>query len=372
MGFLGLFGSSGSKEVNRILKEMAALEEGAEERSELKDELRQLESNAIEPLDGWLKRAGKRLPPDWVMLDVCEVLSTLGVDGLQTLAQYARTDPAERRAAALLGLGMSRREEAVPVCLEAITTDDPQIVAAATTALRAIGSGSAVDKLAELLKDRSYQVATRAAIATTIAGLKSAKSAKAIIEAAEDPQLADVIPGCFGLLGPLVVPSIIDALGSPNELVRKTMVRALESVGDLGGPDAVQGIAKALRDRDSDVRSMAAQALQKRGEFRPLVASLKDEQFDNRFVLQALTAMGTKNTELMQAYASLLEQMGKKITSGSVFAVEKLREAEHFTPALRYLEEVTQYLPDDSDFMEPAIRLKREVRTALQSRRSRK
>lgn len=373
MGFLGLFGSSGQKDVNRVLKEMASLDEGATaEREGFMDELLALDEQAVEPLDGWLKRAAKRPPPEWMVLDVCEVLSRLGVEGLQTLAQYARQDPPERRAPALLGLGMSRREEAVPVCLEAITTDDPRVVVAATTALRNIGSQSSVDKLAELLKDRSLQLATRAAIATTLGGIRGPKSAKGIIDAAEDPQLAEVIPGCFALLGPLVVPAVIDAFGSPNALVRKTMVRALEAIGEMGGPDAVQGLARALRDRDADVRSSAAQALQKRNEFRPLVASLKDETFDNRFVLQALTALGSNNNELLQAYSNLLESMGKKITTGSVFVVEKLREAEHYTAALRYLEEVTQYLPDDSDFMEPAIRLKREVRTALQSRRSKK
>ena len=79
-----------------------------------------------------------------------------------------------------------------------------------------------------------------------------------------------------------------------------------------------------------------------------------------------------RDRDLMQAYQNLLESLGRRVTPGSMFAVEKLREADHLTAALRYLEEVTQYLPEDSSYLEPAIRIKREVRAQLASRSGRK
>ena len=373
MGFLsGIFGSSGQKEVSRILKELGGLaEENEDERSALRSQLLNLGLAAVTPLDKWLGRAPRVSASKWMMRDVCEVLALIGDDALLVLAPFARNDPPERRAAALLALGASGRQEAVPVCVEALESSADEVVAAACTAIKAIGDPAAIDDLTRVLADTSRPDGVRAAMVSTIASLKGPKAARAIIDAAGDPKLGAVIPGCFAAMGPLVVPTVVEGLDSPTPAVRKVLVQSLAAIGPIGGDAAVRGLAKALRDQDADVRSAAAEALQKIDRFEPLVAALRDENFDNRFVLRALSEMG-HNRELMQAYQNLLEAMGRRITTGSMFAVEKLKEAEHLTPALRYLEEVTQYLPDDSDFMEPAIRLKRDVRAQLQSRAGRR
>jgi HEAT repeat protein len=252
--------------------------------------------------------------------------------------------------------------------VEAVGTGDERVVAAACTALKAIGSPDAVEHLAPVLANGELSARVRAAVASTIAALKGPLSARAIVAAAKDPSLASVIPSCFAAMGPLVVPVAVEALADPSPAVRKVMTESLAAIGAIAGDEAAKGLSRALRDQDADVRSAAAQALQKMGRFTPLVIALKDEQFDNRFVIQALNTMGSKNRELNQAYVNLLEAMGRKVTTGSMFAVEKLRDADLLPPALRYLEEVTQNLPDESEFMEPAIRLKREVRAALASR----
>ena len=208
-------------------------------------------------------------------------------------------------------------------------------------------------------------------MAKTLASLKGAKATEAIVAASQDPALSEVIPACIATLGPLVVPTLVKSLAEGDTPVRLAMIRSLREVGPIGGDESVRGLARALGDNDAGVRAAAADALRALGRFEPLVASLKHEGFDNRFVLKALTEMG-QDRELLQAYENLLESMERQVTHGSMFAVEKLKDANHLTAALRYLEEVSQYLPDDSEHMEPAIRLKREVKGLLQSRTSRR
>lgn len=126
-----------------------------------------------------------------------------------------------------------REAAAVPGLLDALTSDDARVRAAAVRALGEIGDPTAVSPLLHILIDDA------------------------------DSDLRWAATGALGRIGPAALPGLLAALRDDNWKVRRSAAEALWSMAD---PQAVPGLIKALADRNDVVRQAVGGALVALGE----------------------------------------------------------------------------------------------------------
>jgi HEAT repeat protein len=248
----------------------------------------------------------------WVRYYAAQALGRLGVDlageplsrllgdpagqvriaAVEALAQIrsplkaaARSGDADLERAALVGLGATRRREALPLLLAAVAHLDPATRLVAVSALSAMGSVDAVPALARAARDADEAVAAAAlgflaaaagADATSelvevARALPDREKAVALLAVPADGRIAallstldeaddDLAPLLASALvrmrTPLATSALLRAIGSRNPAARKAAASALAASGDRDGIEAIR--VAAGHDPDPAVRNVCA------------------------------------------------------------------------------------------------------------------
>jgi HEAT repeat protein/lysophospholipase L1-like esterase len=136
------------------------------------------------------------------------------------------------------------------------------------------------------------------------------------------------------------VPTLLAALGDPDEAVRRESARALGRLGTAADP-ARPGLHRALRDPRQSVRWAASRALFDLGvrtsELGPLEEALSsDDPYVRGFAAFSLGELGAPAREAVPALAAALRHPDGYTRGGAVAALAKLGpEAAAAVPALR-------------------------------------
>ncbi len=216
----------------------------------------------------------------------------------ELLARMALSGPRRTRLAALVGLGV-RRREAGPLMVRAVRRalgGDVSFRTAAVAALAACGDRGTAMLQAVLLRDPSSAVREAAALALAKIGGPRARAAlrQALARRAE-PGLAEAASLVGD--GEAAAPLLAALQKNPGDIrLRLSLVRALGKLGSAGQPGLVAALVRNLGHPDPRLRAAAALALgrlkahQARGELQACTAD-----YDLRVRLackKALDALG--------------------------------------------------------------------------------
>lgn len=199
---------------------------------------------------------------------------------------YVAKIPAQQRAAVLAGLAKADPKETTPLVVLALTGNEPRLQSAAITAAPAVFGRRCSQELAVLLP----KLATPAKL--QVLGLLDASAEKEVIEAA----------------------------GSPEEIVR---VAALEALGRMGGAASVAVLLKAASDNTPAIKTTAQTALgsiRGRGALAELEkAAAQGDPASRAAAMAALTAHKDR-----AALAALLKYAGESDLTVSQAALSAL------------------------------------------------
>ncbi len=250
------------------------------------------------------------------------------IDGL--IRDLKDEDEGVRDAAvkALVNIG----EPAVEPLIEALKDGNANFRYMAAEALEEIGDRRAVEPLIEALKDKDFTV--RGMAASALGNIKDARAVEPLIKALKDE-------------GRTVRSSAAEALEKiawqPKDNVEKAYyliaLGQWDELVKLGKP-AVEPLIEALKDKDSDVRSSAAEALGEIGNpcaVEPFIGALKDVEPRVRkaafFALEKIAKQAKVDESLRQSAIDAVKQvdidrlnmeLGKFYTSSPDKAVEML------------------------------------------------
>jgi len=143
-------------------------------------------------------------------------------------ATIAESEDSDAREHAVLALGATASEAAIPALVRALDDDSQDVREKAAFALGLMSTADVIEPLLKALRDPDAQVREKAALGLALR--RSARSVDALIEAADDP----------------------------DSQVREKVAMALGTSGD---PRAAAVLTNALKDPDSQVREKAELAL---------------------------------------------------------------------------------------------------------------
>jgi HEAT repeat protein len=206
----------------------------------------------------------------------------------------ALQDPApgvRRRAAAALS-GM-RSPEAIPALSSALKDPNPKVRIEATRALGMIDDDEVIPALISALKDPEVRVRDQAA--DVLIRWSSPGVARQLVDALRSADLNRAAGDLLSRMGMTAVEPLVEMLlqGSPEltrtvgELLQKITgpdpfldelasldpvrrLRAVEALGAMGGPRAVDGLVRALADPDERIRVRGLQHLGRLGDRRAI------------------------------------------------------------------------------------------------------
>ena len=248
----------------------------------------------------------------------------LGRDGsaaaLEPLIQALSDDDAEVRKSAAEAIGRLGQPEALSALLPSLKDQEAPVRRAVVKSLQQIGGPEVLPHLAEALLDRAGEV-----------GWQAAQALKALNwEPANDTERASwhLAMGQFDHAVSLG-PAAIEPLG---KLTRGTAfhrcVRAIESLTEVGGAQAVKFLLDCLKSGDSTVRSAAAGALGQVGDGRavePLLAALEDEHPPVCFAASiSLSKIGDQRA--VEPLIKLLDHRSAEVRIGALEALGRLRD----------------------------------------------
>lgn len=172
--------------------------------------------------------------------------------------------PASRRAAAAHALGILGDPQATTALVSALSIGDAAIVARAAEALAALQANTAVPALRAVLMDP--QVVAPAAAADALAAIGSPEAMDALLGALDSDTMTPARHSAMAALERLGSSAVTDlqrlvANGSPA-----AQRNAVEALGWIGDPAAVDSLLVALRNGTGDVRAEAAWALGEIGD----------------------------------------------------------------------------------------------------------
>jgi HEAT repeat protein len=176
------------------------------------------------------------------------------------------TAPAVRWNAAA-GLGQMKDARAIPLLLSAMKDQDDRVRSAAQTALLCFAGDSKVaDYFLAALTDKAPHIRSMAVF--MLERVDGKYSVVALIGALEDKNdivRGDAVRALGGLGDARAVAPLVEALRNDKWcMIRQWAAYAL---GQIGSPQATEGLQAALKDEDEIVRAAAAEALKKiRGE----------------------------------------------------------------------------------------------------------
>jgi len=181
-----------------------------------------------------------------------DALAGIGEPAVQGLISAMRRAKGGSAAKAL-GLIGPKAKAAVPALTKALSSTDKRSRAQAALALGRIDPEAAAEAVVGLLTDQEYSVRHYAVRALGICGPRAASAISALEKALGDErkEIRRAAALALGDMGKAAVPTLIKAIKHESVLVRKYAARALGNTGDAGAVDA---LAKALDDKNAEVR----------------------------------------------------------------------------------------------------------------------
>lgn len=246
-----------------------------------------------EPITQLVPQAGQPLAVQ--VVSASGAAQALAVDATAMAEILASGEaPVARRAAAAQALGILGDPQAVPALVSALSADDAALVARAAGALGALQASAAVPALRDVLMDP--QVVAPAAAADALSAIGSPEAMDALLGALDSETMTPARHNAMAALERLGSPAVTDlqrlvANGSPA-----AQRNAIEALGWIGDPAAVDSLLAALRYGTGDVRAEAAWALGEIGDPKAIpalaAAAAEDANTDVRLVAaQALNRL---------------------------------------------------------------------------------
>jgi HEAT repeat protein len=187
-----------------------------------------------------------------------DALRTIGKPAARLLVQAAQSNDPLQRWGSLAALGETGDRRALPILLRALRDDNPDVRAIAAASLGRLRYVAAVPQLVRALDDPNERVQAHAEWALENIGKEALP---ALLDGAKRPALRLRI---FRLLGrlksPQAIPILTEGLRDRNPQVRAMAAWAL---GEIGNRSAVPALRSALNDADPQVRREVALALGK-------------------------------------------------------------------------------------------------------------
>ena len=231
-----------------------------------------------------------RDPVERVRRDCAEVISSYGTPAALNELKNIITDENEVypvKSAAVYGLGMSKRDESIPILVDILNDKDLQ--AEATAALSVKTRKGDLRIMTELFKDAA-------------------------------PHLREYIAEAFKAMGESVEPAVTEILQEDISSLRELLSEILLKTG------FIEATVRKLRHRRPDVRKKAAALLsliQTKEAFKGIVLASRDPDSDVRVeVLKALEKLNTADGE--QILKELKEDPDRRVRKYTLWAMERL------------------------------------------------
>ena len=170
-----------------------------------------------------------------------------------------------RNAAELLGeIAAPRAEEPL---MDLLRHADDRVRRAATNALLKLGTPEALKRVYEAVNDASPEV--RMQVAASLSARKDNRTSSMLIRAIEDEQDADVQMAMIAALGRVgtaeAVQKLVRMAEPQGRLFKKkdsaVRVAAVQALGDVKSPAALNALKALVDDKDREVRETASRAL---------------------------------------------------------------------------------------------------------------
>ncbi|HIH75228.1 MAG TPA: HEAT repeat domain-containing protein, partial [Methanosarcina sp.] len=187
----------------------------------------------------------------------------------QPLIDALEDSEPEVQEAAARSLGKIESKDSIPHLEELLQDRNQNLQVAAIVALGNIGDPEAVDSLTVLLKDDSWLL--RKSIVDSLVKIGDSRAVDPLISSLEDESYKVRQSAADGL-GKLGDQKAVGPLLKAMETEKERDVRAAEvrALGELGGPEAVEGLSRISKDMGEykNVRDAAKELLEKieRGE----------------------------------------------------------------------------------------------------------
>lgn len=193
-----------------------------------------------------------------VRVAAVEALGHLGDDDCATkaLATAARSDDVDLRRAALLGLGMTRRPESIPLLREAASAEDSATRLVAIGALADLDGPDVVPTLAHAASDPDDAV--RSAAIGYLSTRRGAAATSALVEQLANPLVRERVLEALGRAGDERLDGVLSALESADDERAQLLVAALTR---MRRPSSQAAIASCLASSNVHARRAAAAAL---------------------------------------------------------------------------------------------------------------
>jgi len=229
-------------------------------------------------------------------------LVKLGPDAVRPMINVLKSETEDLRREAVVVLGRIKDALAVDALIAALQDKDPIVGYRAAGALKEIKDARAVDALIAALKNGDSIVSYGAADA--LGAIGNPRAVEPLIAALKDANLLLRMQASAALvqLGPAAVDSLLAALNSQDDDVRR---EAAETLGNIKDARAINPLTALLKDPKSDVRSQAAGALARINESRgvnPATATLKEQ--GEVFRRLGADALEIKDTRVNRTFAA--------------------------------------------------------------------
>ena len=183
---------------------------------------------------------------------------TVDATSLTALLQSGDTS-ATRQAAAARALGLLGDSNAIDTLLTAAQSSDPRLANAAIESLGLLHAEAAVPTLTSLLAGpETASLSTVADALAAIGGPEALAALHSALASAEMTPARHAAMGALERLGSEAVPGLLDLAASESGVTQRN---AVEMLGWIADPSAVDGLAVALEASDPAVRAQAAWAL---------------------------------------------------------------------------------------------------------------
>jgi len=205
-------------------------------------------------------------------------LSRLGDKrAVEPLIAALKTDESpDVRKSAASALGSLGDKRAVEPLVIALKDESPDVRKSAALALGRLGDKRAIEPLAAALQDKEV----RSVAASLLACFGDSRAVKPLLEYSKEDMATMVVGGALTLINPPPVESLIELLKDRNPNVRRMAAFALSRVGDQ---QAVEPLIEAMKDEHTDWAQGAVAAalaeLDNKRAVEPVASALKDKAF---------------------------------------------------------------------------------------------
>ena len=218
---------------------------------------------AAEPIAALLDDAAGQ-----VRVAAVEALSHLASDVARgILVQASRSADVDVRRAALLGLGIARRPDTLPILLEAASARDAATRLVAISAMAGFGDRVVLDALHAAARDSDESV--RTAAIGFLAARPVAEATLRLIDLARAPQADPQAAAALGSYSPTRVRALVDALQDADDVIAPVLTSALAR---MHRPEAEEALLLVVERAGSPARRAAAGTLAAIGSSRAMRA----------------------------------------------------------------------------------------------------